>query len=393
MLKNVWKVKLLQQDKVLMKLRLSVVGCMLALGSWLPAQAADGYFRFPDLKANRLVYTAEGDVWLGEPGSERASRLTTHAAEEIQPHISPDGSQVAFVANYDGADEVYLIPVSGGEAIRITAENSRVRLQGWTADGRWLYATDNAFGPANFWVLKLVDPNTRAVEVLPLADAIEGVVDDRGEYVYFIRFGLQATGDNVKVYRGGARGELWRYRLGSDQEAERLIAQHPGSLRQPMFWQGRVYFISDADGNDNLYSLTSSGAELKQHTHFSDFPMRAANLADGKVVFQLGASLHLLDLATGKDTLLPQALLSDYPARRARWVTNPMEYATDVRVDPKGERAVITARNQVVLAAADGKRLVQIAVPGDSRVRNALLSNDGRYVYGISDASGEQELW
>lgn len=40
---------------------------------------------------------------------------------------------------------------------------------------------------------------------LPLADAVEGVIDDRNEYVYFTRFGLQVTGDNAKVYRGGAK--------------------------------------------------------------------------------------------------------------------------------------------------------------------------------------------
>ncbi|MBT1443233.1 PDZ domain-containing protein [Shewanella sp. JM162201] len=377
-----------------MKLRFSVASCLLALGTLgLPAHGSDGYFRFPDLHQNTLVYTAEGDLWVSELGSQRASRLTTHAAEETQARISPDGSQVAFVANYDGADEVYVMPIGGGEAKRLSFENSRVRLQGWSKDGRVLYTTDNAFGPANHWVLRLVSPESLAVEDLPLADAIEGALDDSGEYLYFVRFGLQATGDNAKVYRGGARGELWRYKLGSKAEAERLIKDHQGSLRQPMSWNGRIYFISDADGNDNLYSLSAKGDDLKQHSTYKDFQIRAARISNGKLVFQMGADIRVLDIASGKDELLPLDLVSDFPARRARWVNNPMDYVTDVRFAPSGDKAVITARSQVAIAAADGRRLVQVDLPKDSRIRNAVLSEDGRYVYGISDASGEQELW
>ncbi|QYK04084.1 S41 family peptidase [Shewanella zhangzhouensis] len=377
-----------------MKLRLSVAGCLLALGTLgLPAHGSDGYYRFPELHDDTLVFTAEGDLWLNRLGQTQASRLTSQSAEESQARISPDGTQVAFVANYDGTDEVYLMPIGGGEAKRVSFENSRVRLQGWSQDGRVLYATDNAFGPANYWVLRLVDPKTLKTEDLPLADAIEGAMDDKGQYLYFVRFGLQATGDNAKVYRGGARGELWRYELGSNKEAERLLEGHPGSLRQPMPWQGRLYFISDADGNDNLYSVMPKGDDLRQHSQYKDFQIRAARINNGKLVFQMGADIRVLDIASGKDEVLPLSLTSDFTARRARWVNNPMDYVSDVRLAPSGDKAVITARSKVAIAATDGRRLVQVGVPADSRIRNAVLSHDGQSVFGISDASGEQELW
>ncbi|MCH4295483.1 S41 family peptidase [Shewanella sp. 3B26] len=377
-----------------MKLRLSVAGCLLALGTFgLPAYGSEGYFRFPELHNDTLVFTAEGDLWLGRVGSEHTSRLTTQAAEETQARISPDGKQLAFVANYDGTDEVYVMPISGGEPKRVSFENARVRLQGWSQDGKVLYSTNNVFGPANYWVLRLADPVSLTTEDLPLADAIEGALDSSGDYVYFVRFGLQATGDNAKVYRGGARGELWRYKLGSKTEAERLLSGHEGSLRQPMFWDGRLYFISDADGNDNLYSVTPDGQDLKQHSQYKDFQIRAARINDGKLIFQMGADIRTLDIASGKDSVLPLQLTSDFPARRARWVNNPMDYVSDVRFAPSGDKAVITARSQVAIAATDGRRLVQISSPADSRVRNAVLGSEGKYVYGISDASGEQELW
>ncbi|MCU7369421.1 hypothetical protein PEC18_00585 [Paucibacter sp. O1-1] len=70
-----------------------------------------------------------------------------------------------------------------------------------------------------------------------------------------------------------------------------------------------------------------------------------------------------------------------------------MDYATSTVFAQQGDNVVITARSHVAVAGNDGRRLIQIATPANSRVRDALLSSDGKWVYGISDASGEQEIW
>ncbi|WP_335901369.1 S41 family peptidase [Shewanella algae] len=381
-----------------MKLRHSVACCMLALGTLgsaaaYAAEAGQGYYRSPAIHDNTLVFTAEGDIWTQKLGQDKAARLTSLPAEELNAKISADGKSLAFTANYDGAQEVYVIPMSGGIAKRVSFENSQVRLQGWTANGEILYATDNAQGPANYWVLRSVNPDTLTTRDLPLADAIEGVVDPQGEYVYFTRFGLQTTGDNAKVYRGGAMGELWRYQLGQDKEAVRLGKEHQGSLRHPMLWQGRVYFVSDADGNANIWSMASDGSDLKQLTQYRDFEVRSPYLDGGRIVFQLGADIHLWDLASGQEQKLDLRLASDFPERREHWVKDPLDFATSARLAPAGDKVVITARSHVALATTDGSRLVELDSDGKHRMRNALMSHDGRWVYAISDASGEQEIW
>ncbi|QIR13863.1 S41 family peptidase [Shewanella aestuarii] len=382
-----------------MKLRPTSLGCLLAMGclsSFLATASQSsnqGYYRAPALHDNTIVFTAEGDLWKSQIGDKVASRLTTQAAEEIDASISHDGQWLAYSANYEGATEVYVMPMAGGVAKRLSFENSRVRLQGWTAGGEVLYSTDNAFGPANYWVLKTVNPNTLQVTNLPLADAIEGVIDNQGQYVYFTQFGLQASGDNAKVYRGGAKGKIWRYQLGSNKEAEQLTSQHQGSVRQPMVWQDRVYFISDASGNDNIWSMQQDGSDIKQHSQYSDWQVRDAKLDNGRIIFQQGADIKLFDIATNRDQTLNVALSSDFPHRREHWVNDPMEFATSTKLGSNGEQVVITARGHVAIAQTDERRLVQIASPADSRIRHALLSKDGKWVYGISDASGEQEIW
>lgn len=383
-----------------MKLRHSVACCMLALGTLTAFQtiAADavsnqGYYRAPALHDQTLVFTAEGDLWTQTLGQKAATRLTSLPAEELGATISADGKWVAYVANYEGASEVYVIPITGGVAKRVSFENSRVRVQGWTAIGEILYSTDTGFGPANNWMLRSVDPQTLTTTDLPLADAVEGVIDDRNEYVYFTRFGLQVTGDNAKVYRGGAKGELWRFKLGSKTEAQLLSGQHDGSVRQPMLWQDRLYFISDSDGNDNLWSSALDGSDAKQLTQFKDWQVRGARMDQGKVVFQLGADIHVFDIVAAKDSLLNIELISDFAERREHWVKDPMDYASSTNLAPAGDKVVITARSHVAIAGIDGSRLVQVALPGTYRVREAVLSQDGKSVYAISDMAGQQEIW
>ncbi|MCG9697246.1 S41 family peptidase [Shewanella sp. Isolate11] len=352
-----------------------------------------GYYRAPALNDNTLVFTAEGDLWTQSLNDKQARRLTSLPAEELGATISKDGKWVAYVANYEGASEVYVIPIQGGVAKRVSFENSRVRVQGWTADGQVLYSTDNAFGPANYWVLRSVDPVSLTTTDLPLADAIEGAIDDAGKNLFFTRFGLQTTGDNAKVYRGGAKGELWRYTLGSDKEAVLLTANHEGSVRQPMLWQDRLYFVSDASGNDNIWSMDFSGNDIRQHTQFSDWQVRGARIDNGRIVFQQGADIKLYDIAANQTQTLNIQLTSDFSERREHWVNQPMDYASDTHLSPSGDKVVITARSHVAIAGIDGSRLVELALTGEHRVRNAQMSPDGQWVYAISDASGEQEIW
>ncbi|RUO23849.1 peptidase S41 [Aliidiomarina minuta] len=352
-----------------------------------------GYYRAPALHGEHIVFTAEGDLWKTSTSGGPAQRLTTHPADESYAAISPDGSQVAFVADYEGVPEAYVMPLMGGKPKRVSFENSRVRVQGWTASGAVLYSTDSAVGPANHWVLKTVDPDSLQVTDIPLADAIQGSMGSNDEMVFFARFGLQYTGDNTRIYRGGAMGELWSFRPGSDEEARLLTEQHIGSARQPMYWQEQLYFISDSDGTPNIWSMDTDGQNIQQVTEHTDWQVRSASIHGGRIAYQLGADIKLLDLATGESELLDIHLISDFSQRQERWLEEPLNYLTATHFSGDNERVTLTARSQIAIAGKAPRRLVQVSTPTGSRSRNAVLSHDGRWVYAINDHSGENEIW
>lgn len=355
------------------------------------AYATQGYYRQPDIHNNTVVFTAEGDLWLYDIKAKNSKRLTTHPAEETYADISPNGKHIAFTANYEGSTEVYLLPINGGVAKRLSFENSYARVQGWTEQGNVIFSTNSRVGPTGNWTLKTVNPKTLVTQTIELADAVEGVTNDN--MVYFTQFGLQVSGDNAKVYRGGALGEIWSFNQKTKQEATKLTADHEGSVRQPMVYDDRVYFISDASGNDNIWSMDTDGSNKKQHTQYKDLPVRHANIGGKSLVYQLGADIKSMSLRNHKSKTLPITLTSDLPNLRENWVNKPLNYLTSSYLAPADKKVVLTARGRVAIASIDGSRLIDVATPQNSRTRQAILSHDGQWVYALNDSSGEMELW
>jgi tricorn protease len=375
-----------------MTLSRTILALSLALAG-SHAVAADPYFRFPTIRGDTIVFTSEGDLWRTTVEGGKAQRLTTHPAAETNAALSPDGKQVAFSAAYEGAQEAYVMPEGGGLPKRITFENGSVLVLGWTPQGEVLLSTENSTGPVRHRVIAAVEPRSMQRRVLPLADANDAVLDDSGRTVFFTRMGLAMTNDNVKGYRGGAHAQLWRFDLAAKREAEPVFKGDPGNNKRPMWWNGRLYFISDAGGSDNLWSSRPDGSDRRQLTSHKEWDMRNASLGDGRIVYQLGADLHVFEIATGADQPLAASLVSDFDQLRTRLVRSPLDALTSIELANKAERIALTARGRVTIAGTGAYRRVEIAVPEGARARGAVFSHDDKWVYAITDASSENEIW
>jgi len=357
------------------------------------ARAEPGYFRSPSLRGETVVFVAEGDLWSAPAAGGRAARLTTHLAAESNPAISPDGSLVAFRAAYEGPEDVYAMPIAGGPPRRLTFGAERVAVVGWTAAGEILYSSQAEQGPASRMVLSAVSPVTGKRTVFPVADARDGCLDPSRRWLYFTRFGPAHTGDNARGYRGGAMARLWRWDVGSGREAVRLLADLGGAARHPLCAADRVYFLSDRSGVENLWSIDLEGGDLRQHTRETEWDVRSPSLDRGRIAYQRGADLRLLELATGADRAIQVSLASDLDQSRPRWVRHPLDFLTSASLSPLGDRVALTARGRVALAAPGPFRRVDVWLPPGARARGAVIGPDGKWVYAVCDADGEEEVW
>ncbi len=360
----------------------------------LAAAAEEGYYRFPALRGDTVIFTAEGDLWRVAAAGGEARRLTTHAGEESHAAISADGSQVAFSARYEGGREVYVMALDGGLPKRLTWHGDDARVVGWTPAGRVLYATGH-FASLPTIELVEIDPRNGRRYRLPLAQADEGTYDPLSGSLYFTRFPFQ--GSHTKRYRGGTAQSLWRYDPGAE-EAQPLTAEHAGTDHRPLWWRDRLLFVSDRDGTLNLWSMAGDGGDPRQHTHHADWDVRWPDLDGDRVIYQLGADLWLHDLASGSERRLEIRLMSDFDQQRQRWIRHPLEYLSAAHLSPDGERVVLTARGQIVVVPRRQGRLVEVGQSGLEqqaavRYRSARFLAAGQSLVALSDESGEVEWW
>ncbi len=371
----------------------TALALVLAFGSSSIHAGNAAYIRFPTLQGDQAVVTAEGDLWSVPLAGGQATRLTTHPGQETHAAYSPDGRWLAFTATYEGSPEAYLMPVAGGQPKRLTFSGERSTVLGFTNTGQVLFTMRHSQGMDGQRVVAMIDPLTLKQTVFPLANANDAVLSDDGKTLFFIRHGLATTGDNARFYQGGTTAAIWRYEVGRSQEATRLSGDIHSSDRRPMLWQGRLYFVSNRSGRDNLWSMTPNGKDLRQHTQHRDFDIRHANLSHGKIAYQLGADLHVIDLASQYDRTVPVTLTSDFDQRRDRLIRAPLSFAGHLSFAPSGDKVVLNARGQIAVTHQGTQRRVQIALPAGSRASQSILSPDGKWVYAICDASGEQEIW
>jgi tricorn protease len=356
----------------------------------LPTKAgAKGYYRFPTTDGRNVVFTAEGDLWRVPLAGGAAYRLTSHPGQERNAALSPNGRQVAFTATYEGATDVYLMTLGGGTPLRLTYDGERrSAVVGFAADGRVIYRT-RYYSTLPSYRCALIDPKTRRIELIPLADATDVSFDAKGS-LYFTRYPFQ--GSQTKRYKGGTAQSVWRFDRGA-QEAVPLTASFKGTSKRPMVLSDRVYFVSDRDGTMNLWSMARDGSSLKQHTRHRYFDIKGVSSGGGKIVYQLGADLRVFDVATGKDRAVPITLVSDFDQQREKWIKRPLRYLTSAQLSPDGQRVVLTSRGRVFSIPTKSGRRVEVTRRPGVRVREATFAADGKTLWAFSDQSGEVELW
>lgn len=352
-------------------------------------QGFEGYYRFPDIYGQTIIFTAEGDLWKVSVNGGTAQRLTTHPNEETHPKISPDGKTIAFTAYYEGPAELYTMPIEGGLPQRWTYERESATPTGWTPQGAIVYAS-NHYATLPEYQLIQIDPNTKKRTRVPLYQASEGTYKDDGKTVFFVR---PADHRNVtKRYKGGTARKIWKFTEGTE-EAIKLSDSYEGESHHPMWWNNRVYFITDRDGTMNIWSMDENGGDLVQHTQHKDFDVRYASLSQGKIVYQRGADICLLDIATKNYQIVPIRISSDLDQLREKWVTKPQNYISSVNLHPQGDKLVITARGRVFVAPTKSGRMVQLSREEGVRYRDAVFMPNGRDILVLSDKSGEFEFY
>ena len=101
-----------------------------------------GYYRYPTIHKNLIVFVSEDDLWKVNLENNIAIRLTSNLSPISSPYISPDGKHVAYVGSEEGNTELYIIPIDGGISKRLTYEGAYISKIACWDNNNIIYASD-----------------------------------------------------------------------------------------------------------------------------------------------------------------------------------------------------------------------------------------------------------
>jgi tricorn protease len=333
------------------------------------------------------VFVCEDDLWSVSVTGGVAIRLTANLGKVQQPSLSPDGAHLAFVGREEGHSEVYCMPAAGGVAKRLTFMGS-VQLAGWSRDGAVIFASSAGQPFHRMSHLHHISPEGGLPERLPygLAQSISfgtsgGVVLGRcsSDPAYW------------KRYRGGRAGVLWVDPTGSG--SFQTLIHLNGNLAAPMWIGERIYFLSDHDGVGNLYSCTPDGEALQQHTYHNDYYARGASSDGQRIVYHAGAELFCFDPASPEPAAQKIDVQFHSPqVQRQRKFVESEEFLETYHLHPEGHSMVITTRGRSFCFGNWEGAVFQLGYPEQGRYRLTRWLNDGQRLISVCDRSGVETL-
>jgi tricorn protease len=354
----------------------------------------------PDGKS--IAFVSGDDIWIAPASGGDAHILIAHPAAESRPLFSPDGKSIAFVSTRSGNGDIYVADLASGATRRVTYDDARDALDAWSHDGKWLYFSSNSReadgGASDVW-------RVAAGGGTPMQVSAEKVT-----YEYFAA--PSPNGNSVAfVARGFANGQWWRHgRSHMDETQLALVdnAHHYTTLTAggakdlwPMWTPDgrRLYFVSDRDGTENLWSLeigSGIGGEAKRLTSFKNGRVLwPAISSDGKtIVFERDFCIWKADTTNANANAAPVAIalqgVASSPAVDHRKITDRF---TGMALSPDGKKVAFVARGEIFAASAKDAGDAMRITNTEGAEMQPVWSSDSRSLYYVSDRDGRDHLY
>jgi tricorn protease len=344
----------------------------------------------PAISPAHIAFIYAEDLWVANTDGSQPRRLTVDEGIESDPYFSPDGTLIAFSAQYDGNTDVYTIPVEGGIPTRLTWHPGADLVRGFTPDGkRVLFASQRSVFSVRYFQLYTVSLTGGSAEKLEIPNAWSASYSPDGKFMAYTPLGPQYY--QWKNYRGGTISNIWLYSFGDHSVVK--IPQPEGGCNdaEPMWIAGKIFFISDRNGEFNLFSYDVTTKVTTQLTTFTDFPIIKASSDKAKIIFEQAGYLHTYDVVANGQQKLTVGIAADLLELRPRFVQGA-SYIRSADISPTGTRAVFDFRGDIITLPAEKGDPRNITLTTGVHEKFPSWSPDGKSIAYFSDASGEYAL-
>ncbi|HEX2857923.1 MAG TPA: S41 family peptidase [Propionibacteriaceae bacterium] len=352
------------------------------------------YLRYPHVHGDDVVFTADDDIWIAPLAGGRASRLTTEHLPARGPRFSPSGRRIAWAVELGGRPDVRVLDLDTGEISRITWWSTPgTTVVGWADDEHVVVASAHAqhYNRLSHLYSVGLDATVTPLSVGPAMGWAPGP-DGR------LAINTPNNRDSAmwKRYRGGTASQLW---LRRDDRWSRLLAEETAGMYSPGWFAGRLFFSSDLEasleqsplGQAQVCSVDADGADLQVHTHHRPDEGYVRNpTTDGStIVYHAHGRLYALDSLDAAPRRIEVDLALGAPARETVSAQHNLDHIVP---DHGGDASLVGWRGAAyLLTHRSGPARALSALPGVRTREPDLLGRTGLGVW-ATDAEGEDCL-
>ena len=232
-------------------------------GTWMDVDVS------PDGKT--LAFDLLGDLYVMPITGGEARRVTSGPAFDVQPRFSPDGRELSFTSDRAGGNNIWRIGVDGKNPVQVSQENFRLMNNAvWTPDGQYLIARKHFTGQRSLGAGELWMFHKTGGEGLQLTkqkndqqDQGEPSVSPDGRHVYFSE---DVSPGPFFQYNKNPHDTIYALRR-LDRETgdvENLVESPGGAVRPEASPDGkRVAFVKRIREKSVLHTLDLESGEVK----------------------------------------------------------------------------------------------------------------------------------
>ncbi len=364
----------------------------------IQSQNESVFARFPAISpdGNSLTFSYQGDIWVGPMNGGQAFRITIHEAYESKPMWSPDGNLIAFSSNRFGNNDLFVISANGGIPKRITFHSSNDNLTDWTKSGHLLFESNRNYRQIE-WDRELQTVSYNGGTPVRLMDAFgsEAVQSPNGKFIAFVRGSCRISREQ---YKGSANRDIWLYNV--ENKSFNQLTTFEGQDYHPVWGSNSdLYFLSARSGKYNVFALQidKNGKALeqaKQITKEEKDEIRFFDVSDDNktIVYERDINLYAISTEGGTGNKITLQIATDYrfdPYENKSFSDEVSEY----EVSPNGKNTAFIIHGEVFITENDKKKSLTKNISNTSaREKNVCWLNDSTLIFS-SDRDGHYNLY
>ncbi len=337
------------------------------------------YLIYPDVRDNLIAFVSDNDLWTYNIDNKNVERLTNNLGIITNPKISPDKKYIYFrlmTGKSGDSSDIYSIDLENGNMNRITylcgkstSRRMYTSIAGFDKSNNLIISTDAYYPFGTPMLFKIINKNLEPLNLGPALNIIY--------YKDNIIIGRNTIDmPHWKKYKGGTRGKI----LCAKNNDFKIVVDLESNVNSPMICNDNLYFISDHEGNANIYSTDLNGNNITKHTDFKDYYVRNANSDNSRIIFQKGGSLFMLE----NDKVAKLEVDINIPSVNTKIrILKATDYLTDYKINYSGNLIGLITRGQAIFTGIKNGPVMNI-----NKLKNQIIefmNNNNVVVYNYNE--------